>query len=48
MVDVADPRPKVLLGIIVTVYVSLEETFCNVNVVVVTMSSTTTATPVMW
>ena len=44
MVDVGDPRPRLLLGMTVTENVSLEETSCNINMVVVTISSTTTAT----
>ena len=47
MVDVGDPRPRVLLGTIVMEYVSLEEIFCSVKVVVVTMTATSVKSAVI-
>ena len=43
MVDFGIPKPRVLLGTIVTEYTSPEETFCSANVVAFTISFTMTA-----
>ena len=44
VMDAGIPKPRVLLGTIVTEYTSPEETFCNANVVALIVSFTMPAT----